>query len=92
MSLRPSERTDARKSNYKVAVDAAEARRRREDQMVEIRRKTRDESLQKKRREGFAAASQLTHSSALQQKVCALPRRALIWSVTLGFGCGRASI
>jgi importin subunit alpha-6/7 len=75
MSLRPSERTDARKSNYKVAVDAAEARRRREDQMVEIRRKTRDESLQKKRREGFAgaAASQLPHSSALQQKVCALP-------------------
>jgi importin subunit alpha-6/7 len=79
MSLRPSERTDARKSNYKVAVDAAEARRRREDQMVEIRRKTRDESLQKKRRDGFtasaggAAAPQLTHSSALQQKVRALP-------------------
>ncbi|TVU17528.1 hypothetical protein EJB05_33570 [Eragrostis curvula] len=80
MSLRPNERADARKSNYKVAVDAAEARRRREDQMVEIRRKTRDESLQKKRRDGYAAAAaagaaapQMTHSSALQQKLDGLP-------------------
>lgn len=77
--MRTNERTDARKSTYKVAVDAAEARRRREDQMVEIRRKTRDESLQKKRRDGFtvstagAAAPQMVHSSALQQKLEGLP-------------------
>lgn len=37
---------------YKLAVDATEARRKREDGMVEIRKSKRDESLQKKRREG----------------------------------------
>lgn len=55
MSLRPSDRTDARRNRYKVAVDADEGRRRREDNMVEIRKNRREESLQKKRREGLAA-------------------------------------
>ncbi|KAJ0013935.1 hypothetical protein Pint_19746 [Pistacia integerrima] len=34
MSLRPSERTEVRRNRYKVAVDADEGRRRREDNMV----------------------------------------------------------
>ncbi|KAI7733487.1 hypothetical protein M8C21_033727 [Ambrosia artemisiifolia] len=55
MSLRPSDRTDLRRNRYKVAVDADEGRRRREDNMVEIRKNRREESLQKKRREGLAA-------------------------------------
>lgn len=54
MSLRPSARTDVRRNRYKVAVDAEEGRRRREDTMVEIRKNRREESLQKKRREGLA--------------------------------------
>ncbi|KAF5786452.1 putative importin-alpha, importin-beta-binding domain, armadillo-like helical [Helianthus annuus] len=53
MSLRPSERTEVRRNRYKVAVDADEGRRRREDNMVEIRKNRREESLQKKRREGL---------------------------------------
>ncbi|TVU03424.1 hypothetical protein EJB05_51025, partial [Eragrostis curvula] len=45
-------------------VDTTEARRRREDQMI------CDESLQKKRRDGYdAAAPLMTHCSAPQQKV-----------------------
>lgn len=52
MSLRPSARAEGRMKAYKLAVDATEARRKREDGMVEIRKSKRDESLQKKRREG----------------------------------------
>ncbi|GMH12808.1 hypothetical protein Nepgr_014649 [Nepenthes gracilis] len=48
MSLRPSPRTEVRCSHYKVAVDAEEGRRRREDNMVENRKNRREESLQKK--------------------------------------------
>ena len=52
MSLRPSARTEGRMKAYKLVVDATEARRKREDGLVEIRKSKRDESLQKKRREG----------------------------------------
>ncbi|CAA2993625.1 importin subunit alpha-like [Olea europaea subsp. europaea] len=55
MSLRPNARTEVRRSKYKVAVDAEEGRRRREDNMVEIRKNRREEGLLKKRREGLQA-------------------------------------
>ncbi|MFQ6661793.1 hypothetical protein Gotur_029827 [Gossypium turneri] len=55
MSLRPSARTEVRRNRYKVAVDAEEGRRRREDNMVEIRKNKREENLLKKRREGLLA-------------------------------------
>lgn len=55
MSLRPNARTEVRRNRYKVAVDAEEGRRRREDNMVEIRKSKREESLLKKRREGLQA-------------------------------------
>ncbi|CAA0843298.1 Importin subunit alpha-1 [Striga hermonthica] len=55
MSLRPNSRTEVRRSRYKVAVDADEGRRRREDNMVEIRKNKREENLLKKRREGLQA-------------------------------------
>ncbi|CAH8356626.1 unnamed protein product [Eruca vesicaria subsp. sativa] len=58
MSLRPSVKTEVRRNRYKVAVDAEEGRRRREDHMIEIRKNKREENLQKKRREGFSAAPQ----------------------------------
>ncbi|GMG98654.1 hypothetical protein Nepgr_000494 [Nepenthes gracilis] len=57
MSLRPSPRTEVRRSHYKVAVNAEEGRRRRKDNMVEIRKNRREESLQKKHREGFRTPS-----------------------------------
>lgn len=56
MSLKPSARTEIRRNRYKVAVDADEGRRRREDNMVEIRKNKREENLQKKRREGLTAS------------------------------------
>jgi len=49
MSLRPSAKTEVRRNRYKVAVDAEEGRRRREDNLVEIRKNKREENLQKKR-------------------------------------------
>nr|VDD16704.1 unnamed protein product [Brassica rapa] len=55
MSLKPSARTEVRRNMYKVSVDADEGRRRREGDMVEIRKNKREENLQKKRREGLTA-------------------------------------
>ncbi|GAB4855661.1 Importin subunit alpha-4 [Ancistrocladus abbreviatus] len=58
MSLRPGTRTEARKKSYKNGVDADEARRRREGNLVEIRKNKRQDSLLKKRREGSVLQSQ----------------------------------
>ncbi|KAG8389539.1 hypothetical protein BUALT_Bualt02G0239800 [Buddleja alternifolia] len=83
MSLRPNARTEVRRSRYKVAVDADEGRRRREDNMVEIRKNRREESLLKKRREGLQA-QQLQPSVNVPQfdkKLESLPSMvAGIWS------------
>jgi len=76
MSLRPSERVEVRRNRFKVAVDAEEGRRRREDNMVELRKSRREESLQKKRREGMSQAQQsmpfsstgTAHSSSVVEK------------------------
>ncbi|CAA6654357.1 unnamed protein product [Spirodela intermedia] len=75
MSLRPSARTEVRRNRYKVAVDAEEGRRRREDNMVEIRKSKREESLQKKRREGMQAQAfpPPVHVSAVEKKLESLP-------------------
>ena len=72
MSLRPNARTEVRRNRYKVAVDAEEGRRRREDNMVEIRKTKREESLLKKRREGLQATQlpQVTSAaSSVEKKV-----------------------
>jgi len=71
MSLRPNSRTEVRRNRYKVAVDADEGRRRREDNMVEIRKSKREESLLKKRREGLQAQQfpAPVHSSNVEKKV-----------------------
>uniref|UniRef100_A0A2P2M0Q3 Importin subunit alpha n=3 Tax=Rhizophora mucronata TaxID=61149 RepID=A0A2P2M0Q3_RHIMU len=53
MSLRPNSRSEVRKKAYKTGVDAEEARRRREDNLVEIRKNKREDNLLKKRREGL---------------------------------------
>lgn len=76
MSLRPGTRTEARKKSYKVGVDADEARRRREDTMVEIRKNKREDNLLKKRREGFPILTQQQLSdvsqspAVVERKVC----------------------
>ncbi|MBA0863280.1 hypothetical protein Goshw_018957 [Gossypium schwendimanii] len=75
MSLTPNSRTEVRRNRNKVAVDAEEGRRRREDNMVEIRKNHREESLQKKRREGLQAQPMLAslHSSTVEKKLENLP-------------------
>ncbi|CBI36918.3 hypothetical protein AAG906_034688 [Vitis piasezkii] len=83
MSLRPSARTEVRRNRYKVAVDAEEGRRRREDNLVEIRKNKREESLQKKRREGLQAQQFTTPVSAstFERKLESLPAMvAGVWS------------
>ncbi|KAG0481007.1 hypothetical protein HPP92_011575 [Vanilla planifolia] len=75
MSLRPSARAEVRRNKYKVAVDAEEGRRRREDNMVEIRKNKREENLQKKRREGMQAQPfpSSAHVSSVEKKLESLP-------------------
>ncbi|CAN6575766.1 hypothetical protein ACFX13_010451 [Malus domestica] len=75
MSLRPNARAEVRRNRYKVAVDAEEGRRRREDNMVEIRKNRREESLQKKRREGLQTQQlpSSLHSAGLDKKLEHLP-------------------
>lgn len=69
MSLRPTFRTEVRKKAYKSGVDADEARRRREDNLVKIRKNKREDNLLKKRREGIVLQSQpLTESNASIEK------------------------
>ncbi|KAF7119860.1 importin subunit alpha-like [Rhododendron vialii] len=83
MSLRPNARTEVRRSKYKVAVDAEEGRRRREDNMVEIRKNKREESLLKKRREGLQTQQFPTavNVSQIEKKLESLPAMiAGVWS------------
>uniref|UniRef100_A0A5B6Z643 Importin subunit alpha n=1 Tax=Davidia involucrata TaxID=16924 RepID=A0A5B6Z643_DAVIN len=85
MSLRASSKTEVRRNQYKVSVDAEEGRRRREDNMVEIRKNRREESLQKKRREGIQASQQfpvaVQTNSAAEKKLEHLPSMvAGVWS------------
>lgn len=78
MSLRPNSRTEVRKKSYKTGVDADEARRRREDNLVEIRKNKREDNLLKKRREGsnLHQSQQLSDGSqnpiAIEKRVRAL--------------------
>ncbi|OWM88080.1 importin subunit alpha-2 [Punica granatum] len=85
MSLRPNARTEVRRNRYKVAVDADEGRRRREDNLVEIRKSKREESLLKKRREGLQAqqfpSPAAVHAANMEKKLESLPQMvAGVWS------------
>ncbi|ONK67567.1 uncharacterized protein A4U43_C05F1380 [Asparagus officinalis] len=75
MSLRPSERAEVRRNKYKVAVDADEGRRRREDNMVEIRKNKREENLLKKRREGMQSQAfpSSTPAPTVEKRLESLP-------------------
>lgn len=73
MSLRPNSRTESRKKSYKSGVDADDARRRREDNLVEIRKNKREDSLLKKRREGLSNSQLLDGSPnpvVVEKRVC----------------------
>ena len=57
--------------SYKQAVDTQEARRRREDQMYEVRKNQREENIMKKRKEGMQAQSDVskTQVATVEKKV-----------------------
>ncbi|KAK4487374.1 hypothetical protein RD792_006000 [Penstemon davidsonii] len=82
MSLRPGAKKEARRNRYKVAVDADEGRRRREESLVEIRKSKREENLLKKRREGLQQQfSSPLQFSQLEKKLESLPSMiAGVWS------------
>lgn len=66
-----------------MVVDADEGRRRREDNMVEIRKSKREESLLKKRREGLQTQQfpPAPHPSNLERRLESLPQMiAGVWS------------
>lgn len=46
---RPTSRNERRKKDFKKGIDAEDARRKREDNIVQLRKDKRDENLQKKR-------------------------------------------
>lgn len=86
MSLRPNARTEVRRNRYKVAVDADEGRRRREDNMVEIRKSKREESLLKKRREGLQSQPIPFQASTVDKKVHRR-HRIFLFQFLFRFGC-----
>ncbi|KAL9261532.1 Importin subunit alpha-1a-like protein [Drosera capensis] len=55
MSLRPNTKIDARRHGFKNPINTEEGRRRREQDLVQIRRNRREQSLNKKRRIGVDA-------------------------------------
>ncbi|XP_010549392.1 PREDICTED: importin subunit alpha-4 [Tarenaya hassleriana] len=75
MSLRPSTRAELRKKIYKTGVDADDARRRREDNLVEIRKNKREDSLLKKRREGMTQLPSLAPGLDASQNAAAVEKR-----------------
>lgn len=82
MSLRLSARTEVRRNRYKVAVDAEEGRRRREDNMVEIRKNRREESLMKKRRQALQPTNHFpVQLTSLEKKV---PNSLIVTAFGLG--------
>ncbi|KAH9689728.1 Importin subunit alpha-4 [Citrus sinensis] len=85
MSLRPSTRAEVRKKGYKTGVDADEARRRREDNLVEIRKNKREDNLLKKRREGLLLQPQQqgldASQNAIEKKLESIPSMVQgVWS------------
>ncbi|KAE8711551.1 Importin subunit alpha-4 [Hibiscus syriacus] len=87
MSLRPGTRTEVRKKSYKIGVDADEARRRREDNLVEIRKNKREDNLLKKRREGLLLQSHrslldsVQYAEAIQKELEDIPMMVQgVWS------------
>jgi HEAT repeat protein len=73
MSLRPNSRTEVRKKGYKSGVDAEDARRRREENIIEIRKNKREDNLLKKRREGLVLQGQ--QISDASQTAASIERR-----------------
>lgn len=49
MSLRPNEMNHVRRNSHKAAVDTEQSRRRREHNLIDIRKSKREEILKKKR-------------------------------------------
>mmetsp|Transcript_24931 Transcript_24931/g.43014 ORF Transcript_24931/g.43014 Transcript_24931/m.43014 type:complete len:530 (+) Transcript_24931:65-1654(+) len=62
-----------RAKTFKKGIDSEEARRKREDEFVELRKNKREESLQKKRREGMPVELPKVPDANILQKLERLP-------------------
>ena len=75
MSSRGGSNADRRRKGFKKTIDADDARRKREDNIIELRKAKRDESLQKKRATfmgataGGAIEDSNRNNAMVQQKV-----------------------
>lgn len=70
MSSFSLQRTEARKSQYKKTIDAEDARRKRSDLTVQIRKSKRDDELLKRRKEIGTLSAEETAKQ--QQEIVAL--------------------
>ncbi len=81
-SAKMSSKTAAHRKSTKSGIDIDEARRKREDNIIELRKNKRDENLLKKR-QTFAAPNYAVEDSTKQlssgQRVRVVGRTALIW-------------
>jgi hypothetical protein len=69
------DRQESRKKEFKAGVSAEDSRRKREDNVVRIRKNKREESLAKKRNIGQASATRSKHHDAsIAQKLENLPK------------------
>mmetsp|Transcript_16227 Transcript_16227/g.32902 ORF Transcript_16227/g.32902 Transcript_16227/m.32902 type:complete len:536 (-) Transcript_16227:1047-2654(-) len=59
------EKQDLRRKSYKKAIDADEARRKREDHSIELRKSKREENLMKKRRERLGEMGHAVSATAI---------------------------
>ena len=78
--LRPGSRHEQRKKGFKGTITADDARRKREEQMVQIRKDKREESLMKKRRDSGAGgnASDAAKLNANMQQKARAPAPARV--------------
>ena len=90
---RPTSRNERRRKDFKKGVDAEDARRKREDNIVQLRKDKRDENLQKKRAVfpssgvGGAIEDSTRGGGSAAQKVC-----AFLYVVILGASTDPAQI
>lgn len=80
MSLRPSERAQRRRGDFKPSVTAEDGLRRRLGDMVGLRKDSRDRCLQRRRIVGTDA------EAAAQPPVSALQKKVRAWLARCGWG------
>lgn len=77
MSQFVKEKTDQRKTMFKKALDADDARRKREELTIQLRKSKKDERLNKRRNLAPPRADAAAFEPSVQEKVCCTGCRRL---------------